>query len=83
MIAAFQIPNQEVRTLIWNGQKVKAIKAWQGQDHKLLNGVRVRPRLPRCMDMIRAVEFGFWDIPLCIPVDGYTVRARTPGEIWG
>jgi hypothetical protein len=74
MIAAFQIPNQEVRTLIEQGQKVRAIKVWQGQDHKLLNGVRVRPRLQRCMDMIRAVESGFWDIPLCIPVDGYTVR---------
>jgi len=74
MIAAFQIPNQEVRNLIEQGQKVQAIKVWQGQDHKLLNGVRVRPRLQRCMDMIRAVESGFWDIPLCIPVDGYVLK---------
>jgi len=82
MIAAFQIPNPIVRQLIEQGEKVKAIKVWQGQDHKLLNGVRVRPRLQRCMMMIRAVEMGFWDIPLCIPVDGYTVCARTVDEIW-
>ena len=83
MIAAFQIPSQEVRNLIEQGQKVQAIKVWRGQDHKLLNGVRVRPRLQRCMDMIRAVESGFWDIPLCIPVDGYTVRPRRAGDDGG
>jgi hypothetical protein len=82
MFAVFQIPNQEVLALIEQGQKVKAIKVWQGQDHKLLNGVRVRPRLQRCMDMIRAVELGFWDIPLCIPVDGYTVCPRIAGDNW-
>jgi len=82
MIAAFQIPNQEVLALIEQGQKVKAIKVWQEQPHKLLNGVRVRPRLQRCMDMVRAVEMGFWDIPLCIPVDGYTVCPRTAGDNW-
>jgi hypothetical protein len=26
------------------------------------------------MDMLRAVKSGFWDIPLCIPVDGYEVK---------
>jgi len=82
MIAAFQIPNPIVRQLIEQGEKVKAIKVWQGQDHKLLNGVRVRPRLQRCMDMVRAVEMGFWDIPLCIPVDGYTVCPRIAGDNW-
>lgn len=74
MIAAFQIPSKEVVSLIHQGDKIKAIKVWQSQDHRLTNGVRVRPRLKRCMDMIRAVEMGFFDIPLCIPVDGYTVR---------
>ena len=72
--ATFEIPNQKVLSLIAGGQKVKAIKEWQSQDHRLLNGVRVRPRLKRCMDMVRAVEAGFGDIPLCIPMDGYVRR---------
>lgn len=74
MIASFQIPNQEVLSLIRVGKKIEAIKVWRNQDHRLLNGVRVRPRLQRCMDMIRAVEAGFEDIPLVIPVDGYVYR---------
>jgi len=82
MTAAFQIPNPMVLQLIEQGDTIAAIKVWQGQDHKLLNGVRVRPRLQRCMDMVRAVEFGWGGIPLCIPVDGYTVCARTVDEIW-
>ena len=74
MIAAFQTPNQKVIGLIRQGKKVEAIKVWRSQDHRLLNGVRVCPRLQRCMDMIRAVEAGFEDIPLVIPVDGYVLR---------
>ena len=74
MIAAFQIPNQEVCDLIRQNKKVEAIKVWRSQDHRLLNGVRVCPRLQRCMDMVRAVEAGFGDIPLVIPVDGYVLR---------
>jgi hypothetical protein len=82
MFAVFQVPNPIVFQLIEQGQKIQAIKVWQGQDHTLLNGVRVRPRLQRCMDMVRAVEMGFGDIPLCIPVDGYTICARTAGDTW-
>lgn len=74
MIAAFQIPNQKVVSLIGQNKKVEAIKVWRSQDHRLLNGVRVCPRLQRCMDMIRAVEAGFGDIPLVIPADGYVLR---------
>lgn len=74
MIAAFQIPSQEVCDLISQNKKVKAIKVWRSQDHRLVNGVRVQPCLQRCMDMIRAVEAGFGDIPLVIPADGYVLR---------
>ena len=74
MIASFQIPNQKVIDLIRQNKKVEAIKVWRSQDHRLLNGVRVCPRLQRCMDMIRAVEAGLEDIPLVIPVDGYVLR---------
>ena len=72
--ATFEIPNQKVLSLIASGKKIEAIKVWRNQDHRLLNGVRVCPRLQRCMDMVRAVEAGFGDIPLCIPADGYVHR---------
>ena len=74
MIAAFQIPNKEVLSLINEGRKVEAIKVWRDQDHRLSNGVRVRPRLKRCMDMLRAVNAGYADFPLVIPMDGYVLR---------
>ena len=74
MIAAFQIPNEEVLSLISEGKKIEAIKVWRDQDHRLLNGVRVRPRLQRCMDMLRAVNAGYGDFPLVIPMDGYVLR---------
>ena len=73
MVARFEIPSDEVVALIHQGNKVKAIKVWQSQDHRLGNGVRVRPRLQRCMDMIRAVQMGFGNIPLAIPFDGYVI----------
>ncbi len=76
MVARFQVPNAEVISLIHKGDRVKAIKVWQGQDHRLTNGVRVRPRLQRCMDMIRCVVMGFSDFPMCIPVDGYTIKTN-------
>ena len=74
MIASFQIPNQKVIDLIRQNKKVEAIKVWRSQDHRLLNGVRVCPRLQCCMNMVRGVEAGFGDIPIVIPVDGYVLR---------
>ena len=74
MIASFQIPNQNVLDLIFQNKKVTAIKAWRSQDHKLLNGVRVRPRLKECMAMIRCVEAGLSEFPMAIPMDGYVLR---------
>ena len=76
MIARFQVPNAEVISLIRKGDRVKAIKVWQGQDHRLTNGVRVRPRLQRCMDMVRAVQMGLGDIPMVIPFDGYVEKSN-------
>ena len=74
MIASFQIPNQKVIDLIRQNKKVEALKVWRSQDHRLLNGVRVCPRLQCCMNMVRGVEAGFGDIPIVIPVDGYVLR---------
>jgi len=74
MVASFQIPSQKVIDLIRQNKKVEAIKVWRSQDHRLLNGVRVCPRLQCCMNMVRGVEAGFGDIPIVIPVDGYVLR---------
>ena len=70
-IATFQTPNEEVLNLIADGKKVQACKAWRNQEHKLLDGTRVKPTLSCCMNMIRAVEAGVWRVPLAIPTDGY------------
>ena len=73
-LAVFEIPNKVVRDLVAEGKRVDAIKERRKQDHRLLSGVQVKPRLRECTSMVYLVENNLWGMPMCIPADGYVLK---------
>ncbi len=73
MIARYEVPNQEVLNLIKQGRHMKAMLVWLLLPHKLLNGVRIRPRASVARTMLKSVELGIHKYPMCICEGDYSI----------
>ena len=65
-IATWQVPSNEVRRLIGQGEWVSGIRLWRKQDHRLLDGTKVVPSLATCVAMVQGVKMGLGDFPLMV-----------------
>ena len=65
-IATWEIPSEEVRSLLAQGLTTKAIHAYRAQDHELLDGTPMRPPLAVVKAMVTLVKVGLWNTPLAI-----------------